>query len=172
MNVYCLFCDTTKTDYVVRAADQALHCLAISPKQIQHTYKSGKVIDRIHQLLPGYVFLYSEPPLTPTSIYILPDIIRVMRNQEKTYELTGQDEAFAMMIREKSGVLGKTPVIEDDGYLTIKDGIFEGMNARILRVDRRYQRMNIEVPFNGDLIRTWLQYEIVEKKSSKKGSPK
>ena len=62
MYCYCLFCETGKCDYVARAAMQAFPCRAISPKQIQHTWSKGNMIDREQDLLPGYIFLYTEEP--------------------------------------------------------------------------------------------------------------
>ena len=45
---------------VARNAEQIFECRAISPKRVQHTWDKGKRIDRMNDLLPGYVFLYFE----------------------------------------------------------------------------------------------------------------
>jgi len=168
MYVYCLFCDTTKCNYVVHAATQLMPCEASSPKQVQHTYVSAtrRMEDRLHQLLPGYVFLYSQEPLKITDIRQIPDIIRVMRNQDDAYELAGPDEAFAMMLYHRNGVLGKTEVHEDDGILKFRDGAFAGLKAFIRKVDRRNHRMYVEIFLLDQQVKTWLEYEIVEKKPS------
>ena len=44
MHIYCLFCETGKSRYVVRAAEDLLGCCALSPRQIQHTWSGGKSI--------------------------------------------------------------------------------------------------------------------------------
>ena len=166
MYVYCLFCDTNKCNYVVHAATQLMPCEASSPKQVQHTYVASthRMMDRLHQLLPGYVFLYAPEPLNITDIRQIPDVIRVIRNQDDTYELAGPDEAFAMMVYHRNGVLGKTEVYEDDGILKIKDGVFAGVKAFIRKVDRRNHRMLVEISVLDQVVKTWLEYDIVEKK--------
>lgn len=168
MYVYCLFCDTMKCNYVIHAATQLMNCEACSPKQVQHTYVSAthKMTDRIRQLFPGYVFLYSTEALKITEIRKLPDVIRVIRNREDSYELTGPDEAFAMMIYHRNGVLGKTQVYEDEGTLYIKDGAFAGVKAEIKKVDRRNHRMQVELFFVQQAMKTWLEYEVAGSKTA------
>ena len=166
MYTYCLFCETGKCDYVARAAMQAFPCRAISPKQIQHTWSKGTVIDREHDLLPGYVFLYFEEPLRfPQELRKVDRIIRCLRNTDLAYELTGSDDEFARMILQKDGVLGKTQVTETDGRFTLADDTFQAIPTRILKVDRRNHRMKIEIQVTGKAVQTWVEYEIVQKEN-------
>ena len=60
MYTYCLFCETGKCGYVARAVMQRIPCRTLSPKQVQHTWAKGKMVDIEHDLLPGYVFVYTE----------------------------------------------------------------------------------------------------------------
>ena len=162
MVTYCLFCETGKTEYVARAAMQVFPCRAISPKQIQHTWTRGVVDDRVHDLLPGYVFLYFEEPIRfYWELRKVDRIIRCLRNTDQSYELHGSDEKFALMLLQKDGVLGKTQVTETDGRFTISDESFQGVNVQILKVDRRYRRMKIEILVAGNKVHTWVEYEIV-----------
>ena len=130
MYTYCLFCETGKCEYVARAAMQAFPCRAISPRQIQHTWSRGAMIDREHDLLPGYVFLYFEEALQfPQELRKVDRIIRCLRDTDQTYELKGGDEEFAMMLLRKDGVLGKTQVTENDGMFTVSDESLRTMPA-------------------------------------------
>ena len=116
MYTYCLFCETGKCDYVARASMQAFECRAISPKQIQHTWSKGAMIDREHDLLPGYVFLYFEEAVRfPQELKKVDRIIRCLRTTDLTYELQGGDAEFAGMLLQKNGVLGKTQEREAEG---------------------------------------------------------
>ena len=45
-------------------------------------------------------------------------------------------------------------------------GAFSGVTARILKVERRLSRMQIEIPFARQLVKTWVEYEIVEPESN------
>ncbi len=162
MYSYCLFCETGKCDYVARAAMQAFPCRAISPKQIQHTWTKGEVVDRVHDLLPGYVFLYFEDPLQfPLELKKVDRIIRCLRDTNKDYELKGSDAEFAEMIYQKDGVIGKTQVTETDGRFEIADETLRNLHAGILKVDRRNRRMKIEILFASNKVQTWVEYEIV-----------
>ena len=163
MYAYCLFCETGKCDYVARAATQVYSCRAISPKQIQHTWKEGHMIDREHDLLPGYVFLYSEEPLDqPQDIRRnLDRVIRGLRGTDLDYQLHGGDEQFAEMILAKNGIIGKTQVIENEGRFSIADEAFKAVHAEILKVDRRNKRMKIQMLLSGHKVQTWVEYEII-----------
>ena len=162
MYCYCLFCETGKCDYVARAAMQAFPCRAISPKQIQHTWSKGASEDRVHDLLPGYVFLYFEDEsVYPWELRKVDRIIRCLRNTSYDYQLQGPDEEFARMLYRKDGVIGRTEVTETDGRFEIADETFRSLQAQILKVDRRNKRMKIEILFANNRVQTWVEYEII-----------
>lgn len=163
MYVYCLFCETAKCGYVVNAVMQKLSCRAISPKQIQHTWSKGKMVDIEHDFLPGYVFLYKED--APADIALLRSIegvVKCLSDMDRQYELTGADEAFALMLLRKNGVIGKTQVYQEGQMIRIREGAYEGVETKILKVNRRNMRMQIELPFAGRAVKTWVEYEIVK----------
>ena len=124
MHTYCLFCETGKCDSVAALAMQRLSCRAIYPKQVQHTWSGGKMVDIEHDLLPGYVFLYLEDePLNPTSLFSIQGVIRCLCTHDQRYELTGGDEQFALMLLRKDGVIGKTPVYQEGQMIRIREGV-------------------------------------------------
>ncbi len=160
MNTYCLYCEAGKSHYVAAALMAMLQCQAIIPKQIQHTWKKGQMINRVHNLLPGYLFLYSDDPLAIFVCQTTQGVVRCLRNGEGQYELHGKDEEFALFMLEKKGVIGKTLVTEKNGILEISPNSFRGLDVKITRVDRRNTRMQIEIRFLRQTIRTWIEYEI------------
>ena len=81
MKVYCLFCETIRCGYVARSIERVFGFRAISPKQVQHTWSEGRMVDIEHDLLPGYVFVYLEdgtldivPGLEPRRIGLGDDV--------------------------------------------------------------------------------------------------
>ena len=163
MYTYCLFCETGKCDPVAKAITRKISCRALSPKQVQHTWSKGKMVDIVHDLLPGYVFVYLEnDPLDVSLLRSIQGIIRCLSSQDKQYELTGSDEQFALMLLQKDGVIGKTMVYEEGQMIRICQGAFEGVETKILKVNRRNMRMQIEIPFAGRPVRTWVEYEVVK----------
>jgi len=163
MQICCLFCQTAKCGYVATAAMQAFDCKAISPKQIQHTWDKGHMTDRVHDLLPGYVFLYFEDRLPEQwELRKVDRIIRCLRTTDMMHRLQGPDEQFAEILLQKNGVIGKTLVTEQDGRFTIADETFASVETQILKVDRRNHRMKIEMRFRFSRIQTWVEYEIIQ----------
>ena len=162
MLTYCLFCETAKCGAVARAAERKLGCRAIAPKQVQHTWSRGQMVDIVHDLLPGYVFLYAkEAPLEIAAIRALDGVIRCLYTEGVGYALQGSDEQFALMLLQKNGVIGKTRVYEEGQMIRIARGAFEGVEAKILKVNRRNMRMQIELPFAAQKVKTWVEYEVV-----------
>ncbi len=163
MYTYCLFCETTKTGFIARTVSEMTGCKALRPKQIQHTWaKGGGTRDVVNDLMPGYVFLYCDEKADVSILNALQGVIRCLSTTDGEYELTGQDEQFAMMLLEKDGVIGKTQVYQEGQIIRIAGGAFEGVTAKILKVERRLSRMQIEIPFARQLVKTWVEYEIVE----------
>lgn len=158
---YCLYCEAGKSGYVAVALKAKTGCQAIIPKQVQHTWDKGKMVNRIHNLLPGYLFLYSEEPLEISNCQRTQGVVRCLRDGEGAYELQGKDEEFALFLLEKKGIIGKTQVTEKDGILEIGPKSFGGANVMITKVDRRNTWMQIEIRFLRQIIRTWIEYEIV-----------
>ena len=161
MFTYCLFCETAKCRFVAHEVMSMLGCLAISPRQIQHTWQNGKMTDRPRDLLPGYLFLYSDEPMDISPCRYIPGVLRCLKTSEHDYMLTGNDETFAMMILQMNGVIGKTPVYETDQRIRLTEGAFSGLEAVVRKVDHRAHRMQIEIPFARMLVKTWVEYEIV-----------
>ena len=163
MLTYCLFCETVKCDLVAKAIEQDFGCVAISPKRVQHTWSAGKMVDVVHDLLPGYVLVYTERELLDIRrVQAIRGVIRCLCTADKKYELSGSDERFALMLLQKNGVLGKTKVYEEGQRIRVCEGAYEGIETRILKVNRQKSRMQIDIPFANRHIRTWVEFEIVE----------
>ena len=168
MWTYCLFCETVKCDLIARSIERDFGCIAISPKQIQHTWSRGKMVDIVHDLLPGYVFVYAEQePLDVRCAQSIQGVIRCLCTTDKRNELSGDDEIFAMMLLHKNGVIGKTKVYEEGQRIRICEGVYEGLETRILKVNRHKGRMQIDIPFANRHIRTWVEFEIVKSTEQK-----
>ncbi len=163
MNTYCIFCETVKASSAARAAEILLDCKAIYPKQVQHKRVKGRMVDEVHDLLPGYVFLYTdEDDIQVNRFRLINGYIRCLSDGHGNYRLTGGDEEFALMLLNNGGVLGKTKVYEVDQVIYVCEGAYRGVTAKILKVDRRNMRMQVEIPFASRSVKTWVEYEIVK----------
>ena len=163
MVVYCLFCETEKCETVRIAAESVFGCRAVYPKQVQHTWSGGKMTDFERPFLPGYVFLYFEEEYPEVSHFRkIHGVIRCLSDTGRQFRLAGSDEVFAEMLLQRDGRIGKTKVYREGNRICICEGAFAGMKATILKVDRRASRMQVEIPFAGRPVKTWLEYEITE----------
>ena len=162
VNIYCLFCETDKVRYISCYLRDLYACTVVIPKQIQHTWSGGRMTDTERDLLPGYLFLYSEEPLDGTLLCRVQSVIRCLRTTDGKFELQGADEEFARMLLSRNGIIGKTPVYQVGQKIRIRDGAFAGLQTSILRVDRRAGRMQIEIPFANQKIRTWVEYDVIQ----------
>ncbi|MBR1586138.1 MAG: hypothetical protein IJ662_11400 [Clostridia bacterium] len=163
MFTYCLFCESQKCAAIAAQAELVYPCRAIKPQLVQLKWVKKQPINETHDLLPGYVFLYAEEEIPDIGVFrAISGVIRCLSDMEHHYVLQGDDEQFALMLLEKNGVLGKVPVYEEGKMIRIKEGAFAGVQAKILRVDRRGKRLQIELPFTYMLVKTWLEFEIVE----------
>lgn len=160
---YCVFCSTQKCGKVAIQAQKLFGCKAIRPRREQLKWVKREAVRETHDLLPGYIFLYSDHELEHTHLLReIAGVIRCLSDQEHRYILHGNDEAFAMMLYEKNGVIGKTEVYKEGEKIRICDGAYAGLETSILKVNRRNMRMLIRIPFAGMQVETWVEYEMVK----------
>ena len=171
MYTYCLYCEAGKSIYVAAELMAQLNCQAVIPKQVQHTFSKGKWTNRVHNLLPGYLFIYAEEPIEMFTCKMTPGVVRCLKSNEAQYELQGRDQDFALYLYEKKGIIGKTQVIERDGRLEIIPISFHRADVSIARVDRRNRRMKINIRFLRQTFSTWIEYEIVKQEPSNEQEP-
>ena len=93
---------------IARRAEQMFDCRAISPKRVQHTWDKGKRIDRVNDLLPGYIFLYSESKLTDISaLRTLDGYIRCLKGSTRVSQYNSTKSAT--FIKAPTGIGGSSP---------------------------------------------------------------
>ena len=167
MYTYCVFCDTSRSRRIAMLAERLYNCRAISPQREQLKWVKKVPVRERHDLLPGYVFLYSEPPIQrPSSLRSIPGVIRCLSDQEHQYVLQGNDEKFALMLLDKEGVIGSVKVFQEGDRIRVCDGMYAGLETRILKINKRNLRMLIEIPFAGMQVKSWVEYVMVRETES------
>ena len=174
MRCYTLFCDTSKCKTLAGRIADRLNCKVIYPQQVQHTWSQGKMVDIQHDLLPGYIFLYleddkaEERPGADADLQAsikglnIAGIYYCLHYNDGTYALKGSDEQFALMLLRNDGIIGKTKVYQVGDRIMLQKGAYAGVDTKILKVDHRNRRIQIEIPFARMFIKTWVEYEMVE----------
>lgn len=163
MYVYCLFCVTQRCKMIARLMEiRGVH-RAFSPQIIRKQRKQGENIKRRFDLLPGYVFIFSEERMTDYSqFYGIDGIVRRVGNPESGYELEGPDLAFAMRLLEKDGVVGSMKVCRVGDNVTLEDPLFCGCQGKVTEIDYRKERARVEFVFDQNCCCTWISLEGVK----------
>lgn len=164
MYAYCLFCQTTRCASVARTLEKLGATRAFSPRLIQHARVLGKTVQVQRDLLPGYVFAYGEEPL-PAELLSRPvdGLIRRLGDADRLYQLEGADLAFALKLYAQDGMIGVVRLFREGEAVRIQDPLFASMQGKVLRVDGRKQRAQIEFTFDHTTHRLWVACERLEK---------
>ena len=164
MYVYCLFCVTQRCETIARLMEVRGVKRAFSPGIIRKQRKKGVNLERRFDLLPGYVFIYSEERLTDYRTFFGMDgVIRRVGRQDEGYELDGPDLDFAMKLLEKDGLVGSMKVCRIGDDVKLEDSLFSECQGRVVEIDCRKERAKVEFVFDRNSCRTWVSLEDVKR---------
>ena len=170
MYAYCLFCRTQRCTRIaqlmeIRGADRAF-----SPKILSKYRKEGRNMDRERDLLPGYVFLFSEERIIDYEMFAgIDGVIRRVGRREEGYELEGPDLDFAMKLLEKDGLVGAMKVCRIGDDVTLEDPLFSGCQGRVAEIDYRKERAKVEFVFDRNSCSTCVSLEDVKRLQKAEG---
>ena len=156
MYAYCLFCETQKCATVATLIEKTMEIRCFSPTIIQRKWVKGICEEKPHPWLPGYVFLYSDEPLTDPIKF--PGVIRILGNGE----LKGEDLNFANMLYEHDGIMGTIHLAEVGQYCTVDDPLWQKMKCKVIKIDKGRKRCCVEFSFDNIQRTVWLGYELVK----------
>lgn len=155
LHAYCLFCETQKCGVIALQIERMLGARCISPQIIQRKWVKGTCTEERHDWLPGYVFLYTEEPVTP--FYGVGGLIRWLGGGE----LKDENQAFAEMLLAREGVLGAVHLAEVGDRCVIDDPQWADMQGTVVKIDRRRRRCCVEFMFDKTRRSVWVGYEMV-----------
>lgn len=164
MFAYCLYCQTQKCKKISVWLEQKPEVnTAFSPQILKRQRKMGRNIDLEFDLLPGYVFVYTDQLLSDIGILRNnPGVIRMIGNSENAWVLTGGDNDFAMNLYKKDGKIAQVSILKTGETVTLKDPIFNGAKGQVTKIDFKQQRARIDYEFAGVHCFTWVAMELVE----------
>ena len=172
MYVYCLFCQTQRCKLIASLLEMRGVDRAFSPQIIRRQRKQGENLEQLYDLLPGYVFVYSEKELfDPAFYYGIDGVLRRLGRLENRFQLTDSDLEFAMNLYEKNGVIGAVMAIRVGDQVELKDPLFLGCEGKITQLDVRKQRARVDFVFNQMHCFTWIACDLVKKTDQKEQAP-
>lgn len=159
--VYCLFCETRRCRAVANKLQEKFVDNAFSPQIVKRQRKAGKNIDMLYDLLPGYVFAYSNTELSNISVLRVDGVIRILGSSENGYCLSGADKDFANGLLERERRIDVMKAIRVGDTVLLEDALFSGQKGRILEIDYRKQRAKIEFSFMGTTCYSWVACDVI-----------
>ena len=165
MYAYCLFCLTQRCRTIAKLMEIRGAGRAFSPQIVRRQRKQGENREVRFDLLPGYVFIFSEERLTDSRIFFGMDgVIRRVGRTEEGYELAGSDLEFAMRLLEKDGLVGAMRICKTGEEVVLEDPLFNGCKGKVTRIDYRKERARVDFVFDGTACHTWISLDAVKSK--------
>ena len=157
MFVYCLFCRTQRARRIAELLESCGMHRAFSPRVVCRHRVQGQLVDRPYDLLPGYVFLFTEEEITDFSfLRRMEGVGRQVGRREDRYELTGADRTFAMQLYESDGLVGAMPLVHEGEEVRLLNPLFQNSHGVITEIDYRKQRARVEFTFDDERWITWV----------------
>ena len=163
MIAYCIFCNTVKCDLVAAAIRQKFGYTAFSPKIVQRKWVKGECFEEVRPYLPGYVFLYTQQPLTEfREIRMMEGVGRYLGERDDGYQLQGEDRSFAEMLYAHDGTIGIMKAYKEGDRVKLARDMLGDFEGEIIRLDRRKGRAQLQYNFDGNSYKVWVGYELIE----------
>ena len=157
MHVYCLFCQTQRARRIAELLEAWKIGRAFTPRVICRHRVQGKTVDKPYDLLPGYVFLFAEEPVTDFSCFRKIDGVgHQVGRLEDQYELAGSDRVFAMQLLEMNGVLSPMALVHEGENVRILNPLFEDNRGIITDIEYKKQRARVEFTFDDERWVAWV----------------
>ena len=170
MNFYCI---SVLTGFEERYKDKIQKKLNALDSKIQGKIhflkkqmrlKHGK--EYFEAFFPGYVFLETnetkESVLRETAKE--KEFLRFLPSNTDIMPLGERDKNIVSTILSFGSTIGILPATFDEGdKIVILSGLFKGLSGRVVAVNRRNKRVNIELDFMGNAKVVGLTYEEIKK---------
>lgn len=163
MYAYCLFCVTQRCKVIAKLMEIRGAARAFSPQIVRRQRKQGENRDVTFDLLPGYVFIFSEEKWTDyRQFFGMDGVIRRVGRRDDGYELEGADLDFAMRLLEKDGLVGAVQTCVTGDTVTLSDPLFNGCQGRVTKIDYRKERARVDFVFDKAPCHTWISLDLVK----------
>lgn len=126
--------------------------------------KTGK--EYFEQFFPGYVFLETDETDSSKFRFFKKGngFLRFLPSDSDVRPLESKDLEIVKSIMDCGSTIGIVPVTFDkDDRIVIVDGPLKDMSGKVVAVNKRNKRVNIELDFMGNAKIVGLSYEVVRK---------
>lgn len=150
MNVYCVFCKTGKERATAKELSvRLMNAQVIAPSKVVQERRRGvwEACERV--LIPSYVFIYSDDVIDWHIINGSTNAISLLRYNDGSSELAGNDLDFAMWFYRQGGVINVSEVLVEGDEVKIIGGPLMDSVGTIIRFDRHKRKVWVSIDFMG-----------------------
>lgn len=173
MNYYAIQVKTLKEDEYIKRAEKILELRAdkqdfFFPKKVMTIKKQGKLIKQEQALFASYIFIASEEIDTQlfNILKSIPNFYRFLPNNQNIQKLEGKDLSLIKHFLQFGKTIEASKVIFDENdRVVVKEGPLKGIEALIIKVDKRKKRARVQVELDNSPFKFDLPYELMEKGS-------
>lgn len=159
----CVFCKTGKESSLLQNLTSYINgaTFLVAKKQIRRRINGQSKVETVI-MFPGYIFFKAYNDIKISNITKQSDVLKVLSGGDGCWKLKGTDYDFALWLFSHNGVIGFSKAVIVDDKLKIIEGPLLGYDDEIIKVNRRFQSCLVKMKFDGNEIKIWLGYEIVE----------
>ena len=170
MNFYCIWVQTGKEDAYIREMYDTLRDKEDAPEfelyffKKEMRLKNGK--EYMESFFPGYVFLKtSESDIQKLLVFKQgKGFVRFLPQTKDAQPLSQNDVEIIQSILKFGSTIGIVHVdFNEDDRIVILDGPFKDFRGKVIAVNRRNKRVNVQFDFMNGLKVVGLTYEVVKR---------
>ena len=157
MHVYCLFCQTQRARRIAELMETNGWGQAFTPRVVCRHRVQGKIEDKPYDLLPGYVFLFTEEPVADFSeLRKMDGVGYQVGRREDQFELCGSDREFAMGLLAVNGLVSPMTLVHEGEKVKLLNPLFEYSHGVITKIEYKKQRAKVDFFFDQERWSTWV----------------
>ena len=159
---FCLSCFAGKEEEtrerVSKFLEGATDCefLVWFPKKEVREKRKGRYESIEKPMFSNYIFIYwngeDETDFPFYELRKIPTVIKVLKYDDNSHALKGNDLAFAKWIHTHDGHIKQSKVIYKEGQkIHICEGPLKGFDGNVIKVDKHHKRITVRFEF-GDIV--------------------
>lgn len=156
---YCVFCRTGTESETAELIGKEKNCSVIVPKIEREECHSGVWKRIVKNMLPGYIFAFSDDPLELSDVKNRGGVIKLLRYDDEEYDLRGDDREFAEWLYKNGGTIGVSTAVKVGTKIKVTGGPLLDYAGSIMEVKRQKRIAKVRITL-GDIIRdVWMSFE-------------
>ena len=146
-----------KTVELLQRLHPQIHAFPIAQKKHQSKNGVKSITEAI--LLPGYVLFEADAEFEVQQFYRLENVVRLLKYEDRSWTLRGDDLAFARWIGRMHGMIGVSRAYREGTMVRITEGPLKDVAGKIIRVDSRNRNAQVSFGFDQQVFTAWLAFE-------------